>query len=408
MKEAKVSAQVVPDYRRKLKEDKYPLKLKITFKGERRYYGTKYALTKNEWGSLRTMMTVSKKLKEIRHEIFFIENKAEKIIEKIIPFSFRSFENDFFEKPIKYSNLLAMYNIIINQFEKEGRIGTAILYRTAINSLESFKPNLKLDKITIQFLHDYEKWMIDRNNSVTTISMYLRTLRAMINRAISESQFDYRLYPFGRNKYLIPSRVKSKKSLDLTDIRKIFNYVADKKNYFECRSLDFWKFSYLASGINIMDIAKLKWKNIDEDTISFIRSKTQNTNRQAKDIIIPRNELIDSIIDKWGIISTNKDSFVFNIITENDNPFDIKKKITQFIQVTNKNMKDIGNKLGIKTHITTYVARHSFSTILLRSGASVEFISDSLGHANIKTTQHYLGGFDLETKKETMKALIDF
>lgn len=408
MKQVKVSAQIVPDYRRKLKEEKYPLKLKITFKGDRRYYGTKYALTKEDWESIKTMMPVSKKLKEIRNEIISIENKAENIIEKIIPFSFLSFENNFFEKPIKYSSLSGMYNAVINQFEKEGRIGTSILYRTAINSLESFKPNLKLDKITIEFLRAYERWMTDRDNSITTISMYVRTLRAMINRAISEKQFDYQLYPFGRNRYLIPSRTTSKKSLELTDIKKIFDYVTDKKKYFEHRSIDFWKFSYLANGINMMDIAKLKWKNIEEETISFIRSKTENTNRQAKNIIVPRNELINSIIDEWGITSPDKNSFVFSIINENDNPFEIKKKVTQFIQVTNKNMKDIGNKLGIKTHITTYVARHSFSTILLRSGTSVEFISESLGHSSIKTTQHYLGGFDLETKKQTMKALVNF
>lgn len=72
----KVSAQVVPDYRRKLKEEKYPLKVKITFKGEQRYYGTKYALTKEEWELLKTMMPVSKRLKEVKHEIISIEIKA--------------------------------------------------------------------------------------------------------------------------------------------------------------------------------------------------------------------------------------------------------------------------------------------------------------------------------------------
>jgi len=46
--------------------------------------------------------------------------------------------------------------------------------------------------------------------------------------------------------------------------------------------------------------------------------------------------------------------------------------------------------------------------MLLRKGASVEFISESLGHRDIKTTQNYLAGFDLQAKKEMMKLLIDF
>ena|SRR5690606_27009738 len=83
-------------------------------------------------------------------------------------------------------------------------------------------------------------------------------------------------------------------------------------------------------------------------------------------------------------------------------------KVLQFIKVTNKWMKRIGTALGFGLSLTTYVARHSFSTMLLRSGASVEFISESLGHSDIKTTQFYLGGFDLDAKKEMMKALSIF
>jgi integrase/recombinase XerD len=53
----------------------------------------------------------------------------------------------------------------------------------------------------------------------------------------------------------------------------------------------------------------------------------------------------------------------------------------------------------------TYAARHSFATILQRSRASTEFISEALGHSNVKTTQNYLARFEDETKKETTKTL---
>lgn len=36
---------------------------------------------------------------------------------------------------------------------------------------------------------------------------------------------------------------------------------------------------------------------------------------------------------------------------------------------------------------------------LKRNGASLEFISEALGHSDAKTTEHYLAGFDKETKK---------
>lgn len=55
---------------------------------------------------------------------------------------------------------------------------------------------------------------------------------------------------------------------------------------------------------------------------------------------------------------------------------------------------------GIDKKATTYVARHTFSTMLRRSGASTGFIQEALGHTDIKTTEHYLDSFDKETKKE--------
>lgn len=69
-------------------------------------------------------------------------------------------------------------------------------------------------------------------------------------------------------------------------------------------------------------------------------------------------------------------------------------------------MKHILIKLGIDKKVTTYVARHTFSTILKRSGASTEYIQESLGHADKKTTENYLGSFDKEIKKNLLTSLL--
>ncbi len=71
-------------------------------------------------------------------------------------------------------------------------------------------------------------------------------------------------------------------------------------------------------------------------------------------------------------------------------------------------MKVIASTLGIESNVTTYAARHSFATILQRSGVPISFISEALGHGNVQTTQNYLGGFEDESKAETLKALTAF
>jgi site-specific recombinase XerD len=53
-------------------------------------------------------------------------------------------------------------------------------------------------------------------------------------------------------------------------------------------------------------------------------------------------------------------------------------------------------------------ARHSFSTVLKRSGVGIQQISEALGHSSINTTKSYLDSFEDDVKKEMAKALTNF
>lgn len=85
-----------------------------------------------------------------------------------------------------------------------------------------------------------------------------------------------------------------------------------------------------------------------------------------------------------------------------------RQLIQQLTQVINCHLKTIAEELEIQKDLTTYAARHSFATVLKRSGVSTEFISEALGHNNLRTTQSYLAGFEDESKRETIKALTAF
>ena len=82
--------------------------------------------------------------------------------------------------------------------------------------------------------------------------------------------------------------------------------------------------------------------------------------------------------------------------------------IELFTQSINDWLVKIKKKLGIEKRLTTYVARHTFSTVLKRSGVSTEFIQESLGHTNIRTTEKYLDSFEKEVKKELVGNLTAF
>jgi len=173
--------------------------------------------------------------------------------------------------------------------------------------------------------------------------------------------------------------------------------------------LEYWILSDLCNGMNIYDIARLKYKDIDNESIKFIRKKTERTNRQnLKPVVVPITPEITAIINRWGTKPQLPENFIFPILKPNLNAVDERKTVnfctSQIILYTNK----IATLVGIKKHITSYSARHSYATVMKRSGASIEFISESLGHSNLQTTESYLGSFELETKRKHAKALINF
>jgi len=90
MKKEKVSVKVVPDIRRMKGEGRFPLKLRITFKGERKYYGTGYDASQEEWDKINSAEAKGD-LRKSKVEIASIEKRAQACIEGITPFSFKQF-----------------------------------------------------------------------------------------------------------------------------------------------------------------------------------------------------------------------------------------------------------------------------------------------------------------------------
>jgi integrase len=163
---------------------------------------------------------------------------------------------------------------------------------------------------------------------------------------------------------------------------------------------DVFMFSFLGCGMNLADIARLKYSNIENDELSFIREKTKNSAKNNEKLRIPITSKMREIIDSHGNKAIGYDSYIFPIL----NPaWREERKFAEVRQLTkqvNKYIKRIARSVGIQENVSSYVARHSWATIARNSGTSVEFISSALGHSSVKVTQTYLKSFEKSTREK--------
>jgi integrase/recombinase XerD len=264
--------------------------------------------------------------------------------------------------------------------------------------------------VTPAFIHAYEKFAVTGGLSKTTIGICMRPLRAVFNDVIDKGLLSKETaYPFGRRKYQIPASKKVKKALDSQDVERIYNYQCAKENSSEQMARDFWLFSYFGNGMNPKDIAFLKWANLNGDYLTFERAKTERSLRSdPKPITVYVNEDMKAIIHRWGNKDHSPNSYIFPILQLGLSDLRIYDRIQNLVGLVNYWMKEILQNLCIDKKATTYVARHTFSTVLKRSGASTEFIQEALGHTDIKTTERYLDSFNKETKRELAGRLSAF
>jgi integrase len=152
----------------------------------------------------------------------------------------------------------------------------------------------------------------------------------------------------------------------------------------------------------------LKRKNIDANILKYERAKTKRNKKDSEKIVVSLKPEALAIIKNWGVPSINPETYVFPHLEKGMTAENERKAIQQLTKTINKYMKRIAKKLEINKEVTTYFARHSFATVLRNSGVSMEFISEALGHSDMKTTKSYLAGFEVEKIHETTNALTNF
>lgn len=336
-------------------------------------------------------------------------NKVAELNKQVL--SFKAADNDFTITKILNSKpkptlktVGEYYTELITEFEQTGKTGNRQVYKDSLNSIKTFakgKTNFLFSDIDLVWLNKYEKWLRSKGNKETTISVLFRTLRSAYNKAIQANCTTKENYPFNEFKVSKFDVTTSKRAISKTDILRIKDIDLTNESESVQLARDLFIFSYLTGGINFTDIANLKPENIIDNRLTYTRQKT------GKTISVQLSTDANRIIEVYQPICKTS-GFLFPILKMKTHITAQSKqnRIHKVLSKVDIDLKRIAILTGIQTNLTTYVARHSFATVLKYSGVNVALIGEILGHSDLATTQIYLDSFSNEQTDNAMQYLL--
>ena len=380
-------------YKKLLKDGTHPIAIQVIHNRKKKLFFLKHSLSVDEWDyMLNEPNKKASNYRLLRARIKSAVNELESILIK-----FETSGNDFtvedIEKqysPEKFENkndirFDSFVDNVIEELVKENRLGNAKAY----SNMKTIFCRLMGDKILIKditesIIRDFIHKMTVNHLKVNSRAVHLRELRATLNKAIKLGYYDEANYPF--RKISVQTQKTRKRAVN-RDIIKLLEELdlSDKK------SLQFHKdiflFSFYNRGMNFIDLAFLKVKNIESGRINYSRRKT------GQHFSIKLTDKAMQIIQKYNDLK-DPDSYLFPIITRHGKEYlDYKNAM----RLTNKKLKKISQLLKLDVNLSSYVARHSWATIAKKAGVSTAIISEGLGHTTEEITQVYLDSFENDT-----------
>ena len=292
----------------------------------------------------------------------------------------------------------------IESLAMEYKIGNATIYRTTLNALKRYKyyqtirnrkekgefiqlctknkykskgknkldiqVNIQFEDLTPSFFNECETFWRETGITDSTIGLYMRTIRALINNKEGETPYiSEKNYPFGtkRGKYIIPEGGRREIALSIEDIWRIEDYETDHPQVLLAK--DIFAFMFYCNGLNFGDLCRLRYDNIDAPSgeIVFQRKKTLRKGEKPTFIYAPMLPPMVEIINRHG--NKEQDGYIFPFLNGIEptiqNERNIKRQINFALDPINSSLKQIATALELDPNISTSYTRNSYISHLV-------------------------------------------
>lgn len=287
-----------------------------------------------------------------------------------------------YHSPHSTTLILAYIEKQVDETRHANAFGRARSYQRTYKSFSLFlnREDLPLSMLSAGLVSEYSEWLSAKGVVRNTISYYMRTLRAIYNKAVRQGLVAQNM-PFAEV-YTGIDKTR-KRAVDVELIRKICKLDLSKYKSLELYR-DLFVFSFCTRGMAFVDMAYLKKDNISVNSISYTRRKTG----QRLNVYIEARAR--RIISKY---ETSDSPYIFPVISS-ENEENAYRQYELALIKGNHSLKTIAEMLGVTVQLSFHTARHSWATAARNTNIPLSVISQSMGHTSERTTQIYLESLD--------------
>ncbi len=261
--------------------------------------------------------------------------------------------------------------------ERGFRPNTISNWKVAVRNWQRAVGDIPIADITKQTVRIWVESLRQQHITANTANAYMRQLRSVYNKAVEEFSLD-RPNPF-RYAMISPEETV-KRALGELQMQQLRNLDLTRR---QARARDVFILTVMLRGISPCDLWGLRPKDIRGNSLTYRRAKT---GRLIQMRLEP--EAI-SLLTKLGFADGSERNF------RNE------------CHCVNELLRKIGKKMGLPFGLSLYCARHTWATAAQRAGVPLSMISQSMGHADQKTTQIYLAGLETPVMDRWGRDIID-
>lgn len=383
------TAGIILDTRRADKNKLYPLKIRITHKNKNVSIGLNKNIPADSWGLGKNGMEVDKKYpnaKAINLDLSTALVKANQAISdletsgKINSMTAVQIKDYILNKTSNPTERLTFISYFDKFIETRNAKRTKELYRNTLSKVIKWSNDyVMFEDLSYSWLNEFHNHLKKEGNSINTIAIDQRNIRAVINGAIDEEVTEIK-DPF--RKYKIVQKTESDTMpLTVEQIKAIRDFKTDSEALAIAR--DVFMASFYLIGINISDLYDLK----KGEKVRYIRHKT--------------GKLLEFSMQPEAIELSQKyddEDRMFNFYKRYSSSESFKSRI-------NMRLKIIGKAIG-EPNLIMYHARHTWATFATQLDILERTISESMGHSVKSTTNRY-ARFDSRKIDEANRMVLD-